>query len=140
MAKAGRKAGSKLEYGADWIPGFLAFYSRYPNVMRAARAAGVDRSMIYKEAAANPKFKAQLEEAKADGIETIEGLAMELASKNRDARHNSLRMFMLKAHKPDVYRETLNQNLNHEGSLELTGRIELVEVVRPAAKEEDEGG
>lgn len=131
---AGSKAGQKRENTGDWKESFLAFYSRFPNVMRAARHAGVSRAMVYKEAAGNPEFKAQFEEAKAEGIETIEGVAMELASKNRDARHNTLRIFMLKAHKREIYGD--QSEIRLKGSADEPVRVDVTAKLQPLSDDD----
>lgn len=96
--------GERVENAGEWTVGFLAALRRTPNVLRAAKAAGISRAMAYKEREADPVFRKEWDEAIADAIENIEAVALDLA-KNRDPKHNNLRMFVLRAHKRDVYGE-----------------------------------
>ena len=98
---ASRRRG-RYENTGDWKPAFLASMRKLPNALKAAKAAGVTRQAAYKERALNPEFAAQWDEAKREGIEDVERIMMELA-RLRDPKHNTIRMFMLRAHMPEVY-------------------------------------
>lgn len=101
------------EGDGDWQPVFLAALRKQPNVLKAARAAGVSRVMAYRVRKESPEFAAKWEEAVMDAIDNIEGIAMDLA-KLRDPKHNNLRMFMLRAHMPDVYGDKSEVRLRGE--------------------------
>lgn len=122
-----------MEQAGEWTVVFLAFLRKMPNVMRAAKAAGVSRAMAYKERDADPWFREQWDEAIADAIENIEAVALDLA-KLRDPKHNGLRMFMLKSHKREQYGD--RGELMLKGSKEAPIRIEVVNRMQTLTEEE----
>ena len=87
--------------GGEWHERFLELFSMSLNVALAAHGAGVDRRQIYRECDRNPQFAEQLRDAKAAAIERLEAAAYERAKNVSD----TLLIFLLKSHKPEVYRE-----------------------------------
>lgn len=83
------------------------------NVALAAHGAGVDRRQIYRECDRNPQFAEQLRDAKAAAIERLEAAAYERAKNVSD----TLLIFLLKSHKPELYRESVS--LKHSGTVNL---------------------
>jgi len=88
----------------DWRPIFLATIRATANVRLAASAAGVDRSTPYRRAERDPAFAAAWAEASDDAIDTLEGEARRRALAGSDA----LLMFLLRAHRPQRFRESLD--------------------------------
>lgn len=80
---------------------FLTALAEVPNVSRACREAGVSRRIVYCRKTADPKFAQAWEEALETGIDRLEEIAMERAMAGSDR----LLMFLLKAHRPEKYRE-----------------------------------
>lgn len=104
-----RKQGSKVENSGEWKEGFLASLRQVPNVLRAAKAVDIARSLAYRERETNAIFAAEWDEAFAEGkavaIEAVESKVYDLATNNSSFRHNTLRIFVLKSWKPEVYGE-----------------------------------
>lgn len=88
----------------DWVPRFLEIFRATGNVRLAADAAGVDRSTPYVRAARDPAFAAAWERAREDAVDVLEAEARRRALGGSDA----LLMFLLRAHRPERYRETLD--------------------------------
>lgn len=97
-----RRVGSKVANSGEWKQAFIAYLRKYPNVVKAANHVGVARSLVYRERAADPAFEAAFQDAWDEAIDAIEGVAMELA-RSRNPKNNSLRMAMLRAHRPERY-------------------------------------
>jgi hypothetical protein len=85
----------------DWRDAFIAYLRELPNIRRACEAVGIMRSMFYSRYSTDADFAAAVDEAKAEAIENLEATAYVRAQTTSD----SLLMFLLKAHKPEVYRE-----------------------------------
>lgn len=73
------------------------------NVSRAAKAAGVSRQAAYEYRNNHPEFAAAWDDALQEGVDKLEELAFKLAHMKETSP--SLLMFLLKAHRPSVYRE-----------------------------------
>jgi hypothetical protein len=99
--------------GGEWHERFLEIFSMSLNIALAAHGAGVDRRQIYRECDRNPEFAAQLKDAKAAAIERLEAVAYDRAKNVSD----TLLIFLLKSHRPEVYRENMNQQ--HSGTVEV---------------------
>ena len=93
--------------GDSWHSTFLADLAENCNVSHAARLAGVDRSTAYRHREESAAFAAAWDDAVADGIE-----ALELALRRRGMEtSDTAAIFLLKSHKPDVYRENKRTEL-----------------------------
>jgi hypothetical protein len=110
----------------EWIPSFLAALSQSPNVSGACAAAGIERSTAYRHRDSDPAFAAAWEDAMEQSTDDLAGEAY------RRARHgtekpvfhmgarcgavreysDTLTIFLLKAHRPGVYRETVKQEIS----------------------------
>jgi hypothetical protein len=88
----------------DWAPRFIDVYSATGNVRLAATAAGVSREAPYKKAQANPTFAADWLRAREDAIDVLEAEARRRALSTSD----TLLMFLLKADRPDKYRDKVD--------------------------------
>ena len=88
----------------DWAPRFLDVYSATGNVRLAAAAAGVSRESPYKKARANPTFAADWLRAREDAVDGLEAEARRRALSTSD----TLLMFLLKADRPEKYRERVD--------------------------------
>ena len=93
----------KVERTVDlsWHPRFLQVLGTTCNVTIAANAAGVDRKTVYRHYREQPDFAEAWDDAKASAIEILEAEAWSRARKTSD----TLIIFLLKAHKPAMYRE-----------------------------------
>lgn len=91
-----------------WQEPFLLALSNKPNVSRACRQAKISRMTAYRSRRDDPQFAAAWEEALSFGVEAMEDTAWDRAESESD----TLMIFLLKAHRPEKYRETTNVNLN----------------------------
>jgi DNA-directed RNA polymerase specialized sigma24 family protein len=88
----------------DWRQRFLEVIRSTGNVRLSAQAAGIDRSTPYVRARRDPTFAAAWAEAEQDAIDVLEAEARRRALSSSDA----LLMFLLRAHRPERYRESLD--------------------------------
>lgn len=96
---------------ADWGPRFIESFRASGIVRLAALSAGIDRDTVYKRRAREPRFAADWAQAREDAIDGLEAEARRRALSTSD----SLLMFLLRAHRPAVYRDNAR--------LELTGAV-----------------
>ncbi len=102
--KAGTKGRSQLDRSAgEWIDGFLASLSVFPNVRYACRQVQIEPKTAYNRRDADPEFKEMWDEAKAKAVDSIEVLSW-AAALGGDVRE---RQFMLKAHRAEIYGDRL---------------------------------
>lgn len=122
-----------------WKARFIEWLCRSGNVLDASRKAKIARSEVYAEREADPAFAAAWDEALVIATEALELEARRRAEKGvlepifyqgvkvgTVRRYSdSLLMFLLKAHRPAVYRENIRQELTGPGG----GPIEIREVI-----------
>ncbi len=85
----------------SWHPRFLEILGSTCNVTLAARGAGIDKKTAYNHYRSQPDFAAQWDEAKESALEILEAEAWNRARKQSDV----LMIFLLKANRPEKYRE-----------------------------------
>lgn len=94
-----------------WKPAFLKALRATGNVSAACRAAGLEhRSTAYDARARNAKFAAEWDEAMEDAVDALEAIARQRASVGGS---DTLLIFLLKAHRPEMYRD--NHRIEHVG-------------------------
>lgn len=100
-----------------WIDVFLESYVETGNVSLSAKAAGINKSTVYKRRDSDPDFAARLEDARRMAADVLEAEAIRRAVKGVDEPHfyrdkvagytrkysDVLLIFLLKGLKPDVY-------------------------------------
>lgn len=120
----------KKEVLPVWADAFLAAFSETGNVRAACTSARIGRQTFYDLRDRSDEFRTRLKDAKDDACD-----ALELESRRRakdgvtktifykgvpiGTEHeysDTLMIFLLKAHRPEIYRETINQN--HGGTIE----------------------
>jgi hypothetical protein len=106
-----KKGRGRKPVDTSWHPRFLEFLASTCNVTLACRAAGVDRTVAYDHKREMPDFAAAWEDAKEAAIEILEGEAWQRARKQSD----TLMIFLLKAHKPEKYRERTEMDITSKG-------------------------
>ncbi len=109
-----------------WKRAFLAALSRSPDVTLAARRAGIDRATAYRARQRNTQFAAQWDAALLESMDLAEGEAYRRAVRGvrkpvyqggklvgcvRE-HSDTLLIFLLKAHKPGLYREVSRHELS----------------------------
>jgi predicted TIM-barrel fold metal-dependent hydrolase len=95
---------------ADWEPRFLELFRQTANVRLSADGAGIDRGTAYHRRQRDEAFAAAWAQAEADAIDVLEAEARRRALSVSD----NLLMFLLKAHRPDRFRETIRIDIRRE--------------------------
>lgn len=98
----------------DWKARFLAALVGFPNITGAARAAGISRQHAYLARKTDEDFAMAWDDALESAVDALEGSAYQRAL----ADDTTLTIFLLKAHRPDKYRD--------KASTEHSGKIEIV--------------
>ncbi len=130
-----------------WRGAFIERLRATGNVTLAARGAGVSRQEVYKARNRNKTFRRLWNEALEEAVDLLDGEARRRATGiKRDIYYagkvvgeenvysDSLLMFLLKAHRPTLYRD--NVKMEHSGGMDVTGgRKVTFEFVRPAEQQ-----
>lgn len=85
-----------------WRLKFLDGLRMHGMVMQAALEAGIHRNTAYFERQRDPEFAKEWADALDRGVDMLEDVAKKRAYEGSD----TLLIFLLKAHRPDRYRET----------------------------------
>lgn len=114
----------------DYKQVFLERLSKAPNISAAAKAAGYSRKHFYELRNNDPEFAEAWQDALNQALDTAEGELYRRAVRGvvkkvyyQDKHIDTVReysdtllIFMLKAHKPEVYRETVrNEHMGENG-------------------------
>ena len=95
---------------ARWAPRFIELLRQTANVRLSADGAGIDRDTAYRRRQRDPEFAAAWRQAEADAVDVLEAEARRRALTVSD----NLLMFLLKAHRPERFRETIRIDLRRE--------------------------
>ena len=95
---------------------FLAKFRNCGNVRLACRAAGIPRKTAYRWRNKWSTFAAEWDEAKEDACDVLEGEAWKRAVKGQSDR---LLMFLLKAHRREVYGDKVEHTGKDGGKITL---------------------
>jgi hypothetical protein len=95
----------------SWHAKFIEILSATCNVTLAAKGAGIIRNTAYVHRKALPDFAEKWDDAKEAAIEILEAEAWSRARKQSDV----LMIFLLKAHKPERYREQSHLDVTSGG-------------------------
>jgi hypothetical protein len=79
--------------------------SKHPNITSAAKAAGVSRRMVYYAAEVDEEFKAAWDDTLEGALDALEETAYKRAHEGSDV----LTIFMLKAGRPQKYRDPVSR-------------------------------
>lgn len=90
---------------------FVKSLAEFGNVRLACKAAGIARSWAYAQRAENPEFAEAWQSALQEGVDQLELEAWRRAKEKSDL----LLIFLLKAHRPEVFREQVN--VQHGGKI-----------------------
>lgn len=107
-----------------WEEVFLNAYRQCGTVKYAAKKAKVGRTTVYRWREESTRFAKEFEDAQEDAVQELESAAWERAKVHSD----TLLIFLLKANRPEKYREKFEQN--------HTGKV-VVEVVYSDGESED---
>lgn len=141
MSKSNGKNGKKGKPGTStsapkkgtWCKAFIEELAESANVAHSCRVAGVTTKAAYKWAKSHPDFKDEWDEALEQGISALEQEARRRAMTGtpRGVYHkgekvetitefsDTLCIFLLKAHRPEKYRERIDVNQKHSGEVEM---------------------
>lgn len=122
-----------------WRKVFLQHLATCGNVTESARVAGVTREAAYRARDRTPSFREKWDIALEESVELLEAEARRRASEGYDEPvfyqgkqvgsirrySDTLMSLLLKAHKPDVYRE--RHDVRHENLEAETVTIEVVQ-------------
>lgn len=108
MAKAKDK--TRYPNTGKWKSIFLASLKSTLNVSRAADVAGITRRAAYKARTEHADFAADWDEALEEVVDRIEAISMHQAL-DPDPKNTVMRIFMLKSRRPEVYKETVQNEL-----------------------------
>lgn len=97
----------------EWMPRFLAALRNSGNVRASCQAAGIDRRTAYRNRDQYATFKREWKGALEDACDILEAEARKRATQGSDL----LLIFLLKAHRPDVYRETIKHQVDVEAEV-----------------------
>ncbi len=97
----------------SWQERFIISLSKNPNVTQACKTAKVGRALAYNERGRNAEFARRWDEALDEGVETLEAEAHRRAMRQSD----TLMIFLLKAHRPEKYRDRWDGDLRLRGSV-----------------------
>lgn len=103
---------------------FLKAFARIGFVVKAARAAKIHFSSHYEWLKSDATYAAAFEEAREACIETLEAEAYRRAT-DKKKPSDVLLIFLLKAARPEVYREV--KELKHSGELNQQHSIRVVQ-------------
>ena len=105
--------GKKHKNGPLWVKPFLEALSEMPLVIRAAEAAGIERTTAYRHRDKSPEFAEAWENAVEKGLERYEKMAFDRAKESPD-----MLTFILRSWKAKRYREVVTHEVDKE--IEIT--------------------
>jgi hypothetical protein len=99
---------NKTVPAADWSPAFLAALRNSANVRYSCEKAGIGRRTAYDRKEKDKDFANAWADALEDACDALEAVATTRARESSDV----LMIFLLKAHRPEKFRENVNVKLN----------------------------
>lgn len=124
--KTGRHStGGRLLAPSDWKDRFFKALIETNLPYEACKAAGVSRTYAYKQRREDPEFAEVWADCIERGTEILEQIAVRRAAEGSD----TLMMFILKSRRPEVYRENVHHEHDHQHHVE--GQIELLDGRQP---------
>lgn len=114
--------GLDMKAAERWRPRFLSTLARTGNVVRSAQRAKIKPHTAYKHRRNDAEFAKEWEAALDEAIDRLEGHAFERAREYSD----TLTIFLLKAHRPEKYGETLKHQISGVGGapIQITSPVE----------------
>jgi hypothetical protein len=98
---------------AQWQKKFLSVLSKIPSVKHACKSSGISRVTAYAHRKHNAEFAAAWLDAIAASVDELEAEAFKLAL----AGDSSLIAFMLRCHKPAIYRDIQRHEVGLVGGI-----------------------
>ena len=103
----------------NWKSRFIDAFRNSGNVRASCQAAGISRAVCYRERDKNPAFKAAWDESLQDAVDTLEATAWQRA---RTGLSDQVLMMLLRAHRPNLYRERMHIEVTREQDIEVVMR------------------
>jgi hypothetical protein len=100
---------------ARWRAAFLRSLRQRPDVKHACSVAKIDRATAYRHRREDDEFDAAWTDAIAGSVDELETKAFELAAKG----DTNLITFLLRCHKPEVYRDIQKHEVGLLGGIVL---------------------
>lgn len=85
-----------------WQKVFITALRKTPSVSHACTVSGVARATAYKYRKENTEFGAQWRDSLEKAVDDLEAVAFKLATEG----DSSLISFLLRAHRPEIYKDT----------------------------------
>ena len=131
MTKSGTDRKKQVSFTDNLKRKFLCELRRTCNITRASQKINISRVTAYSAKKVNPEFAAAWENALQEGIDLLEDRARQRAFEgierniyyqgkvigNQKEYSDGLTMFLLKAHRPEKYRDNQNINLQQSGGV-----------------------
>lgn len=114
----------------SWMPAFLESLAENANVRLACLAAGVSRPAVYARRENDASFRAAWDTALEQACDILEEIARKRAREISD----TLLIFLLKSHRPGIYRDTHRFELTGKDGKDLPTPI----IYLPQNNREDE--
>ena len=95
----------------EWKAVFIEALSKSANVLASCKAAGITRQTAYKHKREDRGFSELWDNAIQHAVDTLEAVAWQRARNQADPGSTTLLIFLLKAHRPSLYRETYRHEL-----------------------------
>lgn len=111
-----------------WKRIFLEAFRESGIISQALMISGISRGQLRTALDKDPEFLEAFHDAKADAIDSLETEAVRRAKDGSD----QLLMFLLKSHRPEVYRE--NHKIEVSGHLDVDHRSTLMEKLAAMAE------
>lgn len=135
-----KKAASKAVARRDWKPDFLDTLKIGGHVVQAATAAGITKQAAYKARHADEDFALAWADAIDEATETLERVAVRRATAGTERpvfykgevvgtireMSDTLLIFLLKARRPDVYRDNAKIEHEHFGTVKQDVVVQVV--------------
>lgn len=96
---------------------FLDVFSQTANISFACKKAGISRQTYYDTIARDPEFALLVADAEEEATDSLEGVAWHKAKVERD---NTSLWNLLKARRPQKYRDTTDHNFKGEVVYKVT--------------------
>lgn len=87
----------------DWCQVFLARFAETHNVSDACRLGEISREAAFRHRAQSPAFRQRWTELEEDAVDRLEAELRRRAFVEDDRASHTLLMFLIKAHRPQVY-------------------------------------
>ena len=104
----------------SWEKRFLTALANTANVRASCQAANVSRDYVYKRRRNNKAFAAAWAEALEDACDVLEAKARQRALSGES---DTLLIFLLKAHRPEKFRDTVTHRGDAAAPLEIKAEV-----------------